>query len=234
MKKIHKKVYQEYFEQIAQDKKSYEFRLADWECSPGDTLILDEITADRQPTGRSIIKRVGFVGYTKDTESAGWFPAEDVEKHGYQIISLLNKNDLWEVSVKAVIFNPDKTKILLPLYDDGYYGAIGGHLDYNESFEDGLRREIKEETGINFTGEFTEVEILKQEWKRPKHGYETHKIVIYYQLTLPEDIELRLEKEEPETVSLDWVSLDDVFSGKAPTIGAYIETVKKALAKEEK
>jgi 8-oxo-dGTP pyrophosphatase MutT (NUDIX family) len=236
MKRIHKKVLgKEYMDALLGGKKSFECRLADWECNLGDLLILEEIDEQtKAPTGRALRKKVGYVANTKNFK---WFAPEEVEKYGYQIISLLDYNDLWEVSVKTVIFNPEKTKILMPLYNDNTYGSIGGHLDYGETFDQALRREIKEETGIDFTGDATEIAIVKHEHMHER-GFPIHKIVIYYSLTLPEDAKLTLEEWEYDgegTVSLDWVPLDDVLSGENPAIfHDYVETVKKALKKEEK
>lgn len=99
MKEIHKKLSKEYFEQIESGEKTFEFRLADFDVEPGDILILDEYeyensddTLARSPTGRSIRKKVGYVGKTKDF---AWLNRPDIkkdaEKYGYQIISLLDE-----------------------------------------------------------------------------------------------------------------------------------------------
>lgn len=85
---IRKKILPEYFEQIVARKKTYELRLADWDCNPGDTLVLDEIDpATRKLTGRSLTKKVGYVGKTKDIE---FWTKNEIDKYGYQIISLLD------------------------------------------------------------------------------------------------------------------------------------------------
>lgn len=34
----------------------------------------------------------------------------------------------------------------------GYYAAPGGHLEFGESFEEGARREVREETGLEIEG----------------------------------------------------------------------------------
>ena len=83
--RIEKKVWIEYFEKIISGDKTYELRLADWECNTGDVLVLREWdNVKEEYTGRSIEKEVTYVGKTK--EMAFW-PPEDVEKYGYQIIS---------------------------------------------------------------------------------------------------------------------------------------------------
>lgn len=86
-KTIEKKILAEFFDKVASGKKTYELRLADWECNAGDTLVLIEIDdKTKQPTGRKLTRKVGFVGKTKDFD---FWLKEDIDKHGYQIISLL-------------------------------------------------------------------------------------------------------------------------------------------------
>ncbi len=87
MKTIEKKILPEYFEKILSGQKTYELRLADWDCQSGDKLILKEIDPEsKQFTGRELTKKVGYVGKTKDQPH---FSEDEVEKYGFQIISLL-------------------------------------------------------------------------------------------------------------------------------------------------
>ncbi len=91
-KTIEKKILPEYFDLIERGEKTYELRLADWNCEPGDTLVLVEIDNDtKQLTGRSLTRKVGFVGRTKDFD---FWTKEEVDEHGYQIISLLEEEQL--------------------------------------------------------------------------------------------------------------------------------------------
>lgn len=86
---ITKKILPEYFDKILKGEKTYELRLADWDCQPGDTLVLNEIdTKTKKPTGRSIKRKVGYVGKTKDLD---FWSKEEIDKYGYQIISLLSE-----------------------------------------------------------------------------------------------------------------------------------------------
>ncbi|RLC27812.1 MAG: hypothetical protein DRH37_10300 [Deltaproteobacteria bacterium] len=83
--KIEKKVWPEYFQKILDGKKTYELRLADWQCSEGDILVLREWDPEiKQYTGRVVEKTVTYVGKTKDQK---FWPREDVEKYGFQIIA---------------------------------------------------------------------------------------------------------------------------------------------------
>ena len=81
---IQKKVWPEYFQKIMAGDKTFEVRLADFDCAPGDILSLREwnpVTGDY--TGRTLEKHINCVIKTK--ELIFWTPAE-IDKFGYQII----------------------------------------------------------------------------------------------------------------------------------------------------
>lgn len=82
--KIEKKILPEFFEKILSGDKTFELRLADFECKPGDTLTLKEWDSKKGYSGREIKKKVTYVLKTKDVN---FWPTEDVEKFGYQIIA---------------------------------------------------------------------------------------------------------------------------------------------------
>lgn len=100
MREIHKKIDKKYFDEIASGNKTFEYRVNDFECEPGDILVLEEweygeglaSAEDRYPTGRTLRKKVGYVGYTNDFS---WLNRPDVkaalDKYGAQIISLLDE-----------------------------------------------------------------------------------------------------------------------------------------------
>lgn len=83
--RIEKKILAEYFQKILDGVKTYELRLADFECNPGDILVLKEWDpATKEFTGRVLEKEVTYVGKTK---GQCFWSAEDVERYGFQIIS---------------------------------------------------------------------------------------------------------------------------------------------------
>jgi ribosomal protein S17 len=83
--KIEKKILSEFFEKILGGEKKFELRLADFECQPGDILVLKEWDAlKKEYTGRVVEKKVTYVLKTKDIN---FWPQEDVDKFGFQIIS---------------------------------------------------------------------------------------------------------------------------------------------------
>jgi hypothetical protein len=82
-----KKVWPEYFQAIVDGKKNFELRLADWSCEEGDEIVLREWNPNtKKYTGREITKKIGLVICTKDVN---FWSKEEIEKHGFQIISLI-------------------------------------------------------------------------------------------------------------------------------------------------
>ena len=86
--KIEKKIWPKYFETILSGEKTFELRLADWDCKENDILVLKEWDPEKEKyTGRKVEKQVGYVARIKPLQLTFW-SAEEVEKHGLQIISL--------------------------------------------------------------------------------------------------------------------------------------------------
>lgn len=57
-------------------------------------------------------------------------------------------NCFYRVSVKALVLN-DEGKFLLSQESNGKWELPGGGLDHGESAQEGLKREIKEESGLD-------------------------------------------------------------------------------------
>ena len=84
MAEITKKCEKRWFDKILSGEKNFEVRLADFEINNGDTLILNEVVEGKH-TGKSIKKKVICVAKTKDMN---YWPKEDIDKYGFQIIGL--------------------------------------------------------------------------------------------------------------------------------------------------
>ncbi len=83
--KIEKKVIPVFFQKIFDGKKKFEVRLADFDCKPGDVLILKEWDPKKKAfTGRAVEKRINYVLKTKDLT---FWKKEDIDRYGYQVIS---------------------------------------------------------------------------------------------------------------------------------------------------
>jgi len=88
-KRISKKVLPDYFQDILDGKKKYEFRLNDFEIEVGDVLVLEEWTSanheTRKATGRVLEKEVTYIRKFKIQDL--WFSEEEIKEKGIQIIS---------------------------------------------------------------------------------------------------------------------------------------------------
>ena len=83
--RIEKNTWPELFEKVLSGEKTFDLRLADWECNPGDILVLREYNPEtKEYTGRVIEKEVTFVLKTKDLK---FWSKEDMDKYGFQVFS---------------------------------------------------------------------------------------------------------------------------------------------------
>lgn len=88
MASIERKIWPESFQAILDGRKTFEIRLDDFEIHEGDVLSLKEWDPKaRSYTGRTLGKRVGYIRKTKDLP---FWPHEEIESKGLQVISLLD------------------------------------------------------------------------------------------------------------------------------------------------
>ena len=111
-------------------------------------------------------------------------------------------HDLFHVSCKAIIFNNDKSKVLIARYSPSYthrqYGLFGGHMNTGEQIEDALRRELKEELHLDVAG-------LKPA------GFSLHfsgKIILAFETCIDEN--QQLEPDRVEVAGAQWVGIDEL------------------------
>lgn len=98
--KIEKKVWLKFFQKIINGDKTFELRLADFECNPRDILVLREWDPKtKKYTGRVIKKKVTYVLKIRDVK---FWPKKDVEKYGLQIISFKEKGGRDAAETKIV------------------------------------------------------------------------------------------------------------------------------------
>ncbi|MGO9185722.1 NUDIX hydrolase [Mycobacterium sp.] len=69
------------------------------------------------------------------------------------------------VSVAGIVVRDDDRVLVIRREDNGQWEAPGGVLELDESFEDGVRREVFEETGLT-----VKVERLTGVYKNLNHG----------------------------------------------------------------
>lgn len=94
MQTIEKKVWPQYFQAILDGKKTFELRLNDFEINEGDTLLLKEWNPETKDyTGRSLEKKVGFVGRWTLDELTQFWSKESILEKGIQVVSLLSNEE---------------------------------------------------------------------------------------------------------------------------------------------
>jgi ribosomal protein S17 len=82
---IRKKTWPEAFEKILSGEKTFDARLANFNCKPGDILVLEEYDPKvKKYTGRKIEKEVTFVLNTKKQK---YWTQSDIKRAGLQIIA---------------------------------------------------------------------------------------------------------------------------------------------------
>jgi hypothetical protein len=86
MRRIEKKTWPKYFEDVLSGKKNFDLRLHDFDCEVGDILVFKEYDPEKNEyTGREVEKKIGYILKTKDND---FWKKEDIEKHGYIVMEL--------------------------------------------------------------------------------------------------------------------------------------------------
>jgi 8-oxo-dGTP pyrophosphatase MutT (NUDIX family) len=213
-REIHEPIGQEFFEKVLNGEKTFALQAGNFKYQIGDTLILNEMDGD-QPTGRSIRKKIGS---SANSLQLGNFMKRDIEKYGLEIISLLDENEvyhdsdqreLFQISAKAVLFNGTEDKIVLLQRADGFYSIPGGHLEKDETFENALRREIKEELSVDYSGALKLASVDKY---YPVDGREG-KIDLYFVGRLSENMPISIEHSGDELIGWEWAAVDEILDG---------------------
>ncbi|HUC95290.1 MAG TPA: DUF3850 domain-containing protein [Candidatus Saccharimonadales bacterium] len=89
--RIKKKTWSEAFEKILSGEKTFDARLANFDCKPGDILVLEEYDPKiKKYTGRKIEKEITFVLNTKKQK---YWSQADIKNIGLQIIAFKQWND---------------------------------------------------------------------------------------------------------------------------------------------
>ena len=139
-------------------------------------------------------------------------------------------NDMWEVSCKVLLFNPERTRVAILRYGDGQFGLPGGHIEHGEELKEAARREVLEETGIRYDGDLEQVGFfwhkkVEKEWGR-------WKIILMFSGEIKEDITFVVQAENDEdVVNCEWVKIEDIKKEKY-NLGRYKNMILKAVGKE--
>lgn len=83
--RIEKKTWPELFQKILDGEKTFDLRIADFNCQSGDELVLQEWDPKtKHYTGRELTKTISFVLKAKD---CSFYKSEDIEKYGFVALS---------------------------------------------------------------------------------------------------------------------------------------------------
>lgn len=90
MKKVEKKAWPEYFEEVLRGRKTFDLRLNDFDIDEGDILVLKEWDPKTETyTGRVVERNVGYVGRWTIRDLEQFCSREDIEEKGIQVISFV-------------------------------------------------------------------------------------------------------------------------------------------------
>lgn len=82
--RVTKKAWPEFFQAIQSGKKKFDVRLAEFNCKPGDWLLLKEWNPkNKKFTGRKLKRKIAFVFNTKKQK---FWKKREIEKKGLQVI----------------------------------------------------------------------------------------------------------------------------------------------------
>lgn len=108
---------------------------------------------------------------------------------------------------------------------DNYYYSVGGRVRFGESAQFALRREVREEIGVDCTvGELAVVhENLFYE-----RGRKYHELALFFNVTLPQDAVLRGEQlnDSGLTEKFEWLPID-----KLDRLALYPQALKTELCR---
>ena len=115
------------------------------------------------------------------------------------------------VSVKIALINKAGDRVLMTRTRNDGYGLPGGHVEYGETPEQALFRELHEELGI-----------------QTPEGVQKERIILGYRAEFDEKTILQLDPNE--VAGVYWASVADFDQGTAATV-TYEAFIRKVLAK---
>ena len=143
---------------------------------------------------------------------------EEADEYLEEMNSTMNKDmcvrcgeGVINIRVGAIIMKDDKVLMVKNNRDDYYY-SVGGRIQFGETAEDAILREVKEELG--FEMEIDRLGFIKEAYFYGTVGSDQERLIyepaFYYYMKVPEDFELEnktfLEDGTPEY--LEWVPID--------------------------
>jgi 8-oxo-dGTP pyrophosphatase MutT (NUDIX family) len=119
---------------------------------------------------------------------------------------------LFQIGVKGLIRRADGKVLLLKIRawrdKPTYWDLPGGRMEPGETFVQTLKRELKEEIGVNYEGDPKQIGTVLSNITIPVGDEQIPLVLLPYEVELPEGIEIRLSVGDPEE-AYDWFSVKD-------------------------
>lgn len=130
-----------------------------------------------------------------------------------------NEKQSFHARASAIIYNKDKSKILLFTINDGrnYYMLPGGRIEFFESSINAIKREILEETGFNI--DFKLISI--QENFVEKNDEKVMQYAFCYSGIYDGDIVETFVCKDNNNQTFKWIDLSEINNTKIVPISSY-------------
>lgn len=134
------------------------------------------------------------------------------------------EHQLFHITCKGLVFHRGRF-LLHRASDKDFFGALecpGGRVDRGELIEDVLKRELREETGLDLDTISHALELFALNQRSEKEydwDDKTQIVEVYYKITVPDAINLELKTLE-EVAKFEWIDTDtnlDDFPYRVPS-----------------
>jgi 8-oxo-dGTP pyrophosphatase MutT (NUDIX family) len=119
---------------------------------------------------------------------------------------------LFQIGVKGLIRNKEGKILLLKIPawggSPGYWDMPGGRMDPGETFEQTLRRELREEIGVEYEGTPKQLMAVLSSITIPVGDGRVSLVLLPYEVDLPDGVEIKLGDDEHEE-AFDWYAPEE-------------------------
>ena len=126
------------------------------------------------------------------------------------VITIKEEGARFGSRVGAIIFNEDKTKVLLENQDNGRYMFPGGRIDVHEDSENAIVRELQEELNLETNLKLKYIVEIFLDSSKTKY----HEIGFYYLATIKEEEISNNFKSLDGDGIFEWISISDLENYK--------------------
>lgn len=139
---------------------------------------------------------------------------------------------LFSVSLKAIIRNKENKFLLLIKDKDGkkYWDLPGGRIEGDDSFEETLNRELKEEIGLS--SNFKVIRQIGECWELPQHIIKTdyRALVIFFEVYVDDMPLILLSKEHNDFVWMGEEGIKQIESSEPILFDGYQKAIKNLFS----